>query len=186
MLTKNKKQILTDNIKIFGNVKVLVITALFIAMSIVLGKFLSFTVGPIRLSFENLTILMSGIMFGPVIGLVTGIIADLIGCVLYGYTINPIITLGAASIGFISGVISHFTFKSKPFAKILFSVVISHIIGSLIIKSIGLYFMYHSPMEVMLMRIPTYIIISAAECYIIYMLIKNKALKSQLEKVCKK
>lgn len=183
MLTKSKKQMLTDNIKIFGNVKVLVITALFIAMSIVLGKFMSFTVGPIRLSFENLTVLMSGIFFGPVIGLVTGLVSDLIGCVLYGYTINPIITLGAGSIGLISGLISHFTFKSKPFVNTLLSVVVSHIIGSLIIKSIGLYLMYHSPMEVMIMRVPTYAIISAAEFYIIHMLMKNKALKGQLEKV---
>ncbi len=187
MLTNSKKQTLTDDIKIFGNVKVLVISALFIAMSIVLGKFLAFNItNSIRLSFENLTILMSGIFFGPVIGLVTGIVADLIGCVLYGYTINPIITLGAGSIGLLSGFISHYVFTNKPFVNTLLSVVVPHIIGSLFIKSVGLYLMYGTPMEVLVIRIPTYAIISAAEFYIIYLLMKNKALKSQLEKVCKK
>lgn len=186
MLTNSRKQTLTDSVKIFGNVKALALTALFIALSIVLGKFLSFTVGPIRLSFENLTILMSGIIFGPVIGLITGLISDVLGCLLYGYSINPIITLGAASIGFISGFVSHFLFKNRLFLNTLLSVALSHLIGSLIIKTIGLYVYYGYPMEAILLRIPTYIIISAAEFYIIYILLKNKAIKRQLENVCVK
>lgn len=186
MITNSKKRTFADGLKIFGNIKVLVITALFIAMSIVLGKFLSFTVGPIRLSFENLTVLMSGIMFGPIIGLITGMTADIIGCILYGYAINPIITFGAAAIGFIAGLVSTFSFKKNLFLKILFSVVLAHIVGSLIIKSIGLYVYYKYPMEAVILRIPTYVIISTAEFYIIYLVMKNKSLMSQMNKVLNK
>lgn len=186
MLINSKQQTLTESLKIFGNVKVLVITALFIAMSIVLGKFLSFTVGPVRLSFENLTVLMSGIMFGPVIGLITGVTADVIGCILYGYAINPIITLGAASVGFVAGLVSAFCFKKNLLLNILFSVVLAHIIGSLIIKSVGLYVYFKYPMEALILRIPSYAIISTAEFYIIYLVMKNKSLIDQMKKVMNK
>lgn len=186
MITNSKKQTLADSIKIFGNIKVLVITALFIAMSIVFGKFLSFTVGPIRLSFENLTILMSGIMFGPIIGLITGMTADIIGCILYGYAINPIITLGAASIGFVAGLISTFCLKKNLFLNTLFSVILAHVVGSVIIKSIGLYVYFKYPIEMIIFRIPTYAIISAAEFYIIYLMMKNNAFVNQMKRVLKK
>lgn len=186
MFTKEKNKTAASELRMFSNVKVLVITALFIAMSIVLGKFLSFTLGPIRLSFENLTILMAGIMFGPAVGMVTGIASDIIGCILYGYAINPIITLGAASIGLVSGIFYNYTFKNKMLPRTILSVAMAHIVGSLIIKSIGLYVYYGYPWESIFMRIPTYIVISAAEFYIIYMLLKNKAFSNQLSRVCKK
>ena len=70
----------------------MIMMALFIALSIVLGKQLSFTAGPFRISFENLTVLMAGIFFGPLAGLTVGACADLFGCLLVGYAINPIIT----------------------------------------------------------------------------------------------
>ena len=186
MFTNEKNKSITSDIKMFGNVKVLVITALFIAMSIVLGKFLSFTVGPIRLSFENLTVLMAGIMFGPAIGLVTGGVADIIGCILYGYTINPIITLGAAMIGLVAGIVSHYTFKNKMLPRTILSVGLAHLIGSVMIKSVGLYVYYAYPLESIFLRIPTYIIIGSVEFYIIYVLMKNKSFMSQLNKVCRK
>ena len=56
----------------FGSIQVLIMMALFIALSIVLGKQLSFTAGPFRISFENLTVLMAGIFFGPLAGLTVG------------------------------------------------------------------------------------------------------------------
>ncbi len=186
MFTKEKSKTIASDLKMFGNVKVLVITALFIAMSIVLGKFLSITVGPIRLSFENLTVLMAGIMFGPAIGLATGAMADIIGCILYGYAINPLITLGAAMIGLVAGIVSEYTFKNKMLPRTILSVGLAHLIGSVIIKSVGLYIYFSYPLESIFLRIPTYIIIGSVEFYIIYKLLNNKAFSSQLDKVRKK
>ncbi len=185
MSTKTKT--LSNEFRLFANVKVLVITALFIAMSIVLGKFLSFKIGDvIRISFENLTLQMAGIFFGPLIGLVTGVVADILGCILYGYAINPIITIGAGLIGFISGLLYHYTFKNKNLVRTVFSVGSAHLIGSVVVKTIGLYLYYNTPFTVLAWRVPTYIIITVLECFIIYRLMKNKAFTNQLESVCKK
>ena len=154
-------------IRLFGNLKVLLISGLFIALSIVLGKQLSFTMGPIRISFENLTILMAGIMFGPLVGMTVGICADVIGCIIVGYAINPLVTLGAASIGLISGSIYFYMFKDNPKLRL--------------IAAVGLAFSY--PMPLILMRIPLYIVIGTVEGYIIYLLMKNKTFANQLERV---
>lgn len=83
-ISKNESYKSLGGIRLFGNLKVLLISGLFIALSIVLGKQLSFTMGPIRISFENLTILMAGIMFGPLVGMTVGICADVIGCIIEG------------------------------------------------------------------------------------------------------
>ena len=90
-----------NRIRLFGSIKVMVVCSLFVAMSIVLGKFLSIPIGDnIRIGFENLSLLLAGILFGPLIGMFTAVAADIVGCFLKGYEINPIITLGAACIGF--------------------------------------------------------------------------------------
>lgn len=184
--SKTKNSEILGNVRLFGNTKVLAVTALFIAMSIILGKFLSFTAGPFRISFENLTVLMSGMFFGPVVGLVTGAVSDIIGCILYGYAINPIITAGAATIGLVSGLVSKIAASDKKLLNTALSVGAAHLIGSVIIKSIGLHVYFNYPFESIILRFPLYIIIGTVECYIIYMLRKNSAFSSQIERMCKK
>ena len=65
--------------KNLGNIKVLVCSAVFAAISIICGKFLAISIGDtIRISFENTPIILSGFCFGPVVGLLTGLIADIV------------------------------------------------------------------------------------------------------------
>lgn len=145
-------------------------------MSIVFGKYLSFTMGVFRISFENLPILMAGIFFGPIVGMVVGAVADIVGCVLVGYNIIPIITIGAVLIGGISGILFKIlkVIPKKPISLYL-SVLIAHIIGSMIVKSIGLALYYGTPFQTIILRVPLYLVISFVEFYIIYLLMKNKS-----------
>ena len=90
-----------------GGVKGLVTLAMLMALSIVLGKFLNIPIGDsIRISFENLPLILSGILFGPVAGMITAVCADLLGCLLRGYAIIPLITVAAGVIGLLSGLMS--------------------------------------------------------------------------------
>ena len=79
---------------------------MFVALSIAIAAFckvyLSF--GAIRITFENLPILLSSVLFGPLVGAATGVTADIISCIIAANPINPIITVGAAMIGAVSGV----------------------------------------------------------------------------------
>ena len=78
------------------SVKTLVICAFFTALSIIFGKFLNIPIGEtVRFSFENTPLFLSGIMFGPVISGIVAFVSDILGSILRGYAINPVITLGA-------------------------------------------------------------------------------------------
>ncbi len=187
MYTTKQQNTLSGNIKLFGNTRVMIISALFVALSIVLGKFLAFNIGDsIRISLENLPILMAGIFFGPFVGGAVAIVADIVGCILKGYALNPVITLGAASIGILSGVISMYLRNKNITLNTAVSIAVSHIIGSLIIKSIGQRIYFHTPYEVLAWRIPTYIAIGLIEFVIITLLLNNKAFTTQLNKICSK
>ena len=120
----------------------LTLSAMLIAMSVVIGifckTFLNFGGGLFRITFENLPIILSGIMFGPLIATVVGVATDLISYLLSPqiYPPNLIVTLGAATIGFLSGAVSHFLIKKRGYAQIIISALAAHAVGSMIIKSI--------------------------------------------------
>ncbi len=182
---RTPRQTLKKNFTVFGNFRAMICAALFSAMSIILGKYLQIPIGEvIRISFENLPIIMSGVFFGPAVGLVTGVVADLVGCILVGYDINPLVMAGAASIGFLSGAVSHYLFKRTLWLKLLLSVALSHLIGSVVIKTVGLSAWYDMPLyALMLWRLGTYACIGTAEYVIILLLLKNKGFSSQLKKL---
>jgi ECF transporter S component (folate family) len=165
---------------ILNDTQTMVMLAMFIALSIVLGKQLSLTVGAIRISFENLPILMAGILFGPVAGALVGGCADVVGCLVVGYSINPIVTLGAVSIGTISGLLYRSSNVENSRLKLMLSIGVAHIVGSMLIKSIGLYVYYHYAVPVLLLRIPLYLVIGSLETLILCTLLESKAFRNQL------
>ena len=188
------KERLRHDIDAFGNVRLLCFAAMLAAMSIIIGKFLQIP-NPfqniIRISFENLPILLSGITMGPFIGALTGIVADLLGCVLRGYAINPIITLGAAAVGLISGVVANYVVRRVLVARVVAAAVASHLVGSVLIKSLGLaaWFLKSYDMglfELMLWRLLTYAVIATAECVILCLLLRHRAVSTLLERIRKK
>ena len=182
---KSKKRKTAGGSGVFGRGRVLMLTlcALFAALSIVLGKYLSIKTDLFRISFENLTVLMAGVFFGPVAGILTGACADLVGCVLVGYSINPIITLGAASIGGVSGLCSKlFGAVKGRVAPLFISVMLAHTVGSMIIKTFGLWVYYRQPFAILVWRVPLYVVIGALEFYIIYLLMKNRGVSDVIRR----
>ncbi len=161
--------------------RVLVLLALFSAMSILLGKYLAVGTTMMRFSLENLPILLAGICFGPVAGMAVGLTADLVGCMMVAYTINPLVTLGAVAIGGISGVcVRLFPGKSLVF-RIACAVFFSHLIGSILFKTLGLAAMYETPFWLTLLwRSLNYLIVGIADGALIIFLLKNKAITRSL------
>ena len=164
--------------------KVTVALSMLSAISIILGKYLAFGVGEVlRFSFENLPIIFTGIAFGPIAGMLVGVCADLIGCVLVGYTINPLVTVGAALIGLVSG-LAYKLFSALGTSRtlgIVFSVAAAHIVGSVAVKTVGLAMYYTMPIPVlMLWRALNYLIVGALEAVILIPLLKNRALLLQI------
>lgn len=164
---------------------VLVTLSFLVAISIVCGKYLAIRGGDVlRFSFENLPIILAGILFGPLAGGAVGIVADLVGCFLVGYAINPIVTLGAALIGLSSGLLwrgfVRFETLSADFPLSL-TVCISHFVGSVVVKTLGLAAFYSFPIEVLfLWRLLNYAIIGAVESVLLCFLFRNQFFRKQI------
>ncbi len=173
--------------RVFKKVKTLCACALLCAAAVSIAYVCKFlTVGSIRITFENLPIILSGIFFGPVAGLLTGLAADLTSTVISHYGLgglNPIITLGAASIGFIAGAVFRFPKINKIGIKALLAVFSAHLVGNMLIKSAGLMIYYSYALPAVLPRIPLYVIIGSIEYAIILVLLKNKGITKTVEKL---
>ena len=169
------------------NVRMIVLIGLLAAMSIVFGKLLAINIGSaIRISFENLPILMAGIFLGAPAGFLTGVLADVVGCMIVGYSINPIITLGAGCIGLVAGLLYRLIAAEKLPVRVYGSVMTAHVVGSMIIKSTGLMLYYHYTLAGVAPRVPLYICIGIAESTLILLLLKNKAFAAQIERLNQK
>ncbi len=164
------------------SLKVMIAAALLTALSIVCGKYLAIRGGDIlRFSFENLPVLLAGIAFGPAVGAITGTVADLLGCVLVGYTINPIITVGAAVIGALGGLLYRLFRRFPEVWRILLTVLLAHLVSSVGIKTAGLTVFYSIPFwQLLLWRALNYLIIGGAEAALLCVFLKNKGVRSQL------
>ncbi len=152
------------------------VAAMLTAISIVIGifckNFLNFGGGLFRVTFENLPIILSGIMYGPIVGGMVGVATDLVSYLLSSqiYPPNLIVTLGCATVGIVSGVVSRYVVKTPGKKQIILSGAFAHIIGSMIIKPIGLYTFYGMYVWV---RVPLYMVIAPIEIVIICILYKN-------------
>jgi ECF transporter S component (folate family) len=161
----------------FNKVRVLTTASMLTALSIIIGifckNFLNFGTGLFRITFENFPIILSGIMFGPLVGSLVGVASDVLSYILstQSFAISPIVTLGAALVGCVSGFVSHYIFRKNGTIRIVMSVIAAHLMGSVIVKSAGL-FVYYGWLIVW--RIPLYTVIAFLEIILVCLIYKNK------------
>ena len=170
--------------RVFGTVRRLAIAAMMVAISVVIGtfckNFLNFAGGLFRITFENLPVILSGIFLGPVIGGMVGAGSDLVSYFLspQAYPPNLIVTLGAFAVGFLSGIMAKFAVRCRGYKQIILSGAVAHLVGSVIIKSIGLYTFYG---WLILWRLPLYVVIAAMEITLICLLWQRRSVRRLLD-----
>lgn len=169
--------------------KKLVFMSLMIAMSIVLGKYLViFNTDIIRISLENLPIIFTSVVLGPLSGILVAVLADLLGCVLVGFTVNPTVTLGALFVALISGLLCGKLPIKSILARLTISVLSAHLIGSVTIKTIGLASWYLAKYDMgfgalFSIRLLVYLLTGIAEIAVISILLNSKSLKKLILKI---
>ena len=165
-----------------NSTRTLTVLALLIAMSIVFSRVLSISTGFVRFNLGSLPVLLAGILFGPWAGFVVGMVADIIGGVLAGYAINPLITLGAASIGLVGGLgwqkLSHLRTGNRLWC----SVLVAHFVGSMVINSLALHIFYGYAWSVLAARVPNALILAAVNTVLLRLLMENKAVMAAVKK----
>lgn len=181
-----QKEKIKGSLKVFSSIYAMVFAAVLIAVSVT-GKFFAINIGiTLRISYENLPIVIAGIALGPFVGFLVGVGADLCGCIALGYSINPIIMLGAGMIGLVSGFVS-MAFKNRfsPVSLII-SDLLSHITGSLIIKTIGIVVFYGAENGIWALlwsRVVTYVPVVIFEIIILLLLFSSKLLQKEFNKL---
>ena len=162
-----------------SSVRTLTILALLIAMSIVFSRVFSISTGFLRFNLGSLPVLLAAVLYGPGAGFAVGAIADIIGGVLSGYAINPLITLGAGAIGFVAGLAWQRLPENWSLnLRLGCGVLLGHAVGSMVITSLALRIFYGYAWSVLAVRIPNALILSVVNTVLLRILLENRALMS--------
>lgn len=150
------------------NVKNLVFMALLVAMHLVLTRVLVIELGAYRISVGSVCTILAGLWMGPVAGGICGICADLIGCFMKGYAVNPFISLAAVLWGVIPALAKKFYANRTRTGKtvgITLSVIVTGVFSSLILTTAGLVLiMGYSFYAIMPGRIVQFVIMMPIYC----------------------
>ncbi len=137
-----------------------------------------------RVTFENLPIIFAGILFGPFAGAAAGIVADATSCLMStNPVINPIISAGAACVGFCAGAVPRWIIRNPGNAQIALSVVSSHLIGQVIIKSIGKIVFFYMPWWGAFVGLGISVVVGTLEFFAIRYIMSRKSIMAQLKGV---
>ncbi len=111
------------------------------ALQLLLSRFLAINIGGFaRVGLGPVATIMAGIWLGPVAGGLTGLAADLLGCLIQGYAVNPLITLSAVLWGVIPGLLcppAGFR-KMRKILRLCVSIILAAVVCTLVLTTAGL------------------------------------------------
>lgn len=163
--------------------RLLVFSAVCAAMSVIVGKLLQIPVGnSVRISFESLPILFCSLTCGSLWGGLAGVVADLVGCAIMGYEINPIITLGMCLVGVLPALFSRPVKAKRSFASVLIPVFLTHVVANMCVKSFGLWLYYTTPLPFLLLRVAVFAVVGVLESVILYQVLAHTSITSFMKR----
>ncbi|MCD8105499.1 MAG: folate family ECF transporter S component [Lachnospiraceae bacterium] len=101
------------NAKTSWDTRTLVFLGLLVAMHIVLTRLLVIELGSYRITVGVVCTILAGLWFGPLAGGLCGMVADLLGCLLKGYAVNPFITVAAMLWGIVPALFRPLLYGTK-------------------------------------------------------------------------
>lgn len=164
--------------------KTLTTAAMLAALSAVIGiickNFFTFNIY-YRITFENMPVILSGLMFGSVTGAAVGVAADAISCLSStNPNLNPLISLGAATVGALAGLARHII-KGRGNAQTALAVTLSHLIGQVGIKSVAKMVYFAMPWQGIFVGLLISVFVGGFEFWVISWLRSSHGLSRYLE-----
>ena len=122
--------------------KYLAFCALLVALSVVMARVLCFaTPNGIRWSADKFPLFLAGLLFGPVLGALTGFAADFLGSILqFGF--NPLLCPPAILYGLFGGLLRHFIRRNPSILRLGLSYLLPVVLGSILYQSAMLSYFY--------------------------------------------
>ena len=120
----------------------LVCCALFVALSVVMARQLCFaTPDGVRWSLDKFPLFLAGLLFGPVLGGLTGFAADFLGSIMqFGF--NPMLCPPAILYGVFGGLMRQFIRKKPNVLRLGLSYLLPVVLGSILYQSAMLSYFY--------------------------------------------
>ncbi len=120
----------------------LVCCALLAALSVVMARILCFaTPDGVRWSADKFPLFLAGLLFGPVLGGLTGFTADFLGSIMqFGF--NPLLCPPAILYGVFGGLMRHFIRKNPTIIRLGISYLFPVLLGSILYQSAALSYFY--------------------------------------------
>ena len=163
------------------NLVTFVVTQLSMGVTVLIARYLGEKkhefISPVIGSAAVVFTLLAAVLFGPVEGFAVGAVADMIGGTLSGYAINPLITLGAGSIGLTAGLLWRALPNLRLGLRTQISVFAGHAVGSIVINSLALHLFYNYPWSVLVTRIPNALVLAAVNTVLVRLLLENKTIR---------
>ncbi len=165
-------------------VTILAYAGVLVAMNILLSRVFTINLGnSIRINFSAAPIFLSGIWFGPFIGGLTGIAADLMGCVISGYAPFPLITVSTCLWGVIPGLLSGMlrtkktqtlTDSAMSYLRVVLVLGITMAVTSQGITTFALSEAYGTPLVVLFFsRLPVTVVTLFANAFVVDLFVKR-------------
>lgn len=160
--------------------KNLVCCALLAALSVVMARVLCFaTPDGIRWSLDKFPLFLAGLLFGPVLGGLTGFTADFLGSIMqFGF--NPLLCPPAILYGVFGGLLRHFIRKNPNILRLAVSYLFPVVLGSILYQSLALSYFYFDGtlwagfLYYLGTRTFQFSIMLVAEVAILFLLLKSK------------
>ena len=118
----------------------LVLMAMFVAVQIILSRFLSINLWNLKIGFSFIPIVLAGILLGPLSAGLVGLVADVLGATLFpigaffpGFSLTSFIT--AFGYGF-------FLHKNQSMKNIVAAVLFSKIVGTIFLDTLWIYILW--------------------------------------------
>lgn len=156
--------------------RTLVMLGLLAALSVVLERLLAIMpTENIRIAFGNLPIILAGLLFGPVAGGITGLVADFIGTALFSpWPWYPPLALTPVIMGVVPGMIGLLLKKRTNFLAFLIMILPAELLGPIIWSNLGLQWLNGVPFFVNLpLRAPVKAAIAAVDILLVFLLYKS-------------
>ncbi len=165
-------------------VTILAYSGVLVAMNILLSRVFTINLGnSIRINFSAAPVFLSGIWFGPFIGGLTGIAADLMGCVVSGYAPFPLITVSTCLWGVIPGLMAGMLRTKKAetyfesiiyYLRVVFVLGITMAVTSQGITTFALSQAYGTPLGVLFFsRLPVTVITLFCNSFVVDLFVRR-------------
>ena len=154
------------------------LTAFSVLIGIFCKNFLTFNVY-YRLTFENLPVILAGLLYGPVVGGAVGAAADIVSCICStNPAVNPLITFGAVCVGVSAGIVARYVIKKRGKLQFALAVSIAHLAGQVTVKSIAKMIWFAMPWYGIFIGLVFSALAGTFEFFIIKWIMNNKSLRS--------